>query len=99
MAQCSFVQGVHKLLFQCQSGFRLRSTSTSVTTVTGNILTEQVFLHWNKAFDTLDHDILFDKLSSFGFGRSAVQWFKSYLRNRTQSVCANGMVSEPREII
>ena len=30
--------------------------------------------------------------------RSAVQWFRSYLTVRTQSVCTNGVLSEPQPI-
>ena len=30
--------------------------------------------------------------------RSAVQWFRSYLTTRTQSVCVNGLLSEPQSI-
>ena len=62
-------------------------------------MTGLVFLDLSKAFDTLDHSLLLDKLvHSFGFSTSAIQWFFSYLTNRSQSVCVNGMVSEPQRI-
>ena len=95
----------HKLLSSHQSGFRpLHSTASCLTHVTNALLhnidkgyiTGLVFLDLSKAFDTLDHQILLDKLSNFGFNRSAVQWFSSYLTHRTQSVCINGVTSEPR---
>ena len=41
---------------------------------------------------------MLDKLTSLGMNRSAVQWFRSYLTMRTQSVCTNGVVSEPQPI-
>ena len=41
---------------------------------------------------------MLDKLTSLGMNRSTVQWFRSYLTMRTQSVCTNGVVSEPQPI-
>ena len=41
---------------------------------------------------------MFNKLSLFGFNLSAVQWFLSYLTDRTQSVSVNGTISEPMPI-
>ena len=35
---------------------------------------------------------------SLKMNRSAVQWFRSYLTMRTQSVCTNGVLSEPQPI-
>ena len=43
-----------------------------------NSLTANYILDLNKAFDTLDHSIMLDKLTSLGMNRSAVQWFRSY---------------------
>ena len=52
-----------------------------------------VLLDLQKAFDTVDHDILCDKLEAMGL--DFTKWFKSYLENRQQVVVANGAVSEP----
>ena len=41
---------------------------------------------------------MLDKLAFLGMNRSAVQWFRSYLTTRTQSVCVNGLLSEPQPI-
>ena len=62
------------------------------------LLTGLLFLDLSKAFDTLDHSIMLDKLTSLGMNRSAVQWFRSYLTMRTQSVCTNRVLSEPQPI-
>ena len=57
-----------------------------------------VFLDLSKAFDTLDHDKMREKLSLLGFNDSAVIWFNNYLTDRTQSITVNGVVSDPKFI-
>ena len=46
-----------------------------------------VLLGLTAAFDTVDHGVLVNRLStSFGVRGSALQWFTSYLLNRSQRV-------------
>ena len=41
---------------------------------------------------------MLNKLSLFGFNRSSIQWFSSYLTGRTQSISVKGTISEPMSI-
>ena len=45
-----------------------------------------IFIDLSKAFDTLNHNILLDKLNYLDIHNVALQWFKSNLASRTQYV-------------
>ena len=53
-----------------------------------------VFLDLKKAFDTVDHKILLTKMNRYGIEGTSLDWFKSYLTNRTQRCSVNGCLSD-----
>ena len=58
----------------------------------GNI-TIGVFFYLSIAFDTVNHDILMDKLHHYGIGVTCLSWYRSNLNNRTQLVSFNNFAS------
>ena len=57
-----------------------------------------VFIDLQKAFDTLDHEILLDKLKNYGFRGLSNDWIRSYLTGRMQFVHVSGKNSSTKEV-
>ena len=57
-----------------------------------------VFLDFQKAFDTVNHEVLLKKLHHYEIRGIIIEWFKSYLNDRTQKTKVNGSISEKIEI-
>ena len=59
-----------------------------------------VLLDLSAAFDTVDHEILLQRLPvTFGVTSSALAWFRSYLAGRSQHVRCGGKCSTPIDVI
>ena len=54
-----------------------------------------IFIDFQKAFDTVNHELLIKKMNHYGIRGSVLNWFVSYLSNRTQSVSYNNASSLP----
>ena len=51
-----------------------------------------------KAFDTIDHHIILQKLGNYGIDHSSLKWFKSYLTGRTQNWKVNDLLSNSTSV-
>ena len=94
----------NKVLYNFQSGFRNKHSTDSCLSYLNDkilkgfdsgLLTGMVLIDLQKAFDTIDHEVLFKKLFYMRFSPKAISWFKSYLSNRTFKVNINKVFSDP----
>ena len=90
----------NNILYEFQSGFRGKfSTDTCLIHLLDHIrdknseglFTGMVLLDLQKAFDTVDHNILCGKLTNMGI---QAHWFQSYLSGRSQMVGLDGILSD-----
>ena len=95
------------LLGDRQFGFRsLHSTALALSKVTNTWLlnldsgrmSSVVLLDIQKAFDTVDHQILLNKLRYYGVSGDQLVFFASYLNNRQQCCNVNGKLSSTKRI-
>ena len=98
----------NKILTPRQFGFRPKlSTEIALAhftdTILGNmdkgLVTGAVFLDLSKAFDTVDHALLYQKLVVAGLAEECVNWFKSYLSNRSQVTALANHISSPKSVL
>ncbi len=100
---CSFLQKVY-IYEEFQSGYRPRhSTETALVKITNDLLLASdqgcisllVLLDLSAAFDTIDHNMLIDRLQNYtGVQGQALRWFRSYLSDRYHFVYLNGEASQ-----
>lgn len=92
----------NNLLFINQSGFRSKHSCESaiqLTVSTWNELIDQgyfvsaIFLDFRRAFETIDRDILLQKLRYYGIGGTVLNWLQDFLTDRYQITKVNSVKS------
>ena len=92
----------HEILYELQFGFRARHSINhalvSLTEAIKNSLDNRkfgcgIFIDLQKAFDTVNHNILWMRLEHYRIRGTTLDWFKSCLSDRKQYVSVNGLNS------
>ena len=109
LSQVSSYLNSHNLYNICQSAYRPgHSTETALLKVVNDLflslnkgnISVLALLVFSSAFDSIDHTILVHRLhTDFGFTDTVLQWFSSYLTDRTHYVslcnhCSDDRISE-----
>jgi len=103
LRQINWYFNSHNLWSSCQFGFQsANSTETAIAACLSKVYSAincgiyciVIFLDFSKAFDTVNHLILCDKLKNrYNFSNNSVNWIHSYLVDRSQYVTYNGISS------
>ena len=97
----------HNLFHNNQYGFRAKHSTELATlhlvdnmvqNMDSGLIPLNIYLDLSKAFDTLDHEILIDKLKYYGILDTELLFFKNYLSERKQYVQVGTMKSTERSI-
>ena len=90
----------YKLINTNQFGFRSNHSTehaliSLIETIKKSLDNDEVmcggFIDLQKAFDTVNHEILLEKLNHYGIRSKENNWFRSFLTNRKQYVSINGL--------
>ena len=97
----------NSILYKYQFGFRKNHATTHALTEVIDYIYKSlddgnyvfgIYIDLKKAFDTVQHQILLQKLQYYGIRGIALDWFNSYLSNRKQFVLTNGIESDILEL-
>ena len=98
----------HNCLYSLQFGFRKKhSTNHALIEITETIrqaldskkIACGVFVDLQKAFDTVNHDILIAKLDHYGIRNNLHSWIQDFLSGRTQRVVLEGKESTSKPVL
>jgi hypothetical protein len=99
---------IYNILYKNQYGFReKRSTQHAIIDIVNQIQTNMdknmytcgIFIDLQKAFDTVNHSILLQKLQHYGIRGIINDWFSSYLLNRIQTTQIGTVVSDKETML
>ena len=93
----------YNILYSLQFGFRQEHSTYMahlvlidkiIDALENNEFAIGVFLDFSKAFDTVDHSILLNKMEHYGIRGTPLKWIQSYLTDRYQYTSFNGASSQ-----
>jgi len=73
-------------------------TETWKTAIDNRKVVGVVFIDFQKAFDTVSHDVLIHRLQAMGLSGDILEWLTSYLKDRKQFAVVNGCSSQTRPV-
>ena len=97
----------NSIIKSSQHGFlKGRSTTTALLSYANeihksldkNMCVDTAYFDFSKAFDSVRHDFLIEKLMNIGIHGSLLKWIIDYFSNRTQIVNVNGFKSSERKV-
>ena len=107
---CSYIMRFlsdNDAITQSQHGFRKgRSCESQLALLNQDLMrtadegfrTDAIFLDFRKAFDTVPHAKLLQKLEYYGIDNQIIQWIRSFLTGRSQRVVLDGVFSDEVEV-
>ena len=90
-----------------QSGFRkgrfIGETARSILDIIAHTESSKLpgvllFIHFEKAFDSIEHNFLYKALERFNFGPSFIKWIQTFYNNLSSCVLNNGFFSNPFQL-
>ena len=91
-------QSAYKQFHSCETAL-IRVQNDILREIDGNSGLILLLLDLSAAFDTVDHTILLQRMhSKFGIKGDALNWFRSYLSDRSQTVYVNGATSDSYDV-
>lgn len=94
----------HDVLYKNQFGFQSGKGTTDLLSMFTDEVNEHLnnrmhvlvlFIDFSRAFDTLEHKQLVDRLDNCGVRGPLLRWCEDYLKNRTSTVKIDNTYSEP----
>ena len=85
-------------LYSITEGYQFNILKTVEVGSDDGLVTGMIFIELQKAFDTINYDILLKKLSIISFSNQTVKWFQSYLWNRKFTINLENSFSEVSSI-
>ena len=98
----------YKLIHECQSGFRQKHSCNTalvklidqwMASIDKGDIVGTLFIDFRKAFDMVDHSLLIKKLEYYKLSSTSLNWFRSYLNTRLQTIKSDHEMSDFSQLL